>query len=281
MDVSPFRFAIIIIALVGLTTTPDRAQTAVEARPNVRSDPRDTIARSRYSERIDILSAGAEYVASGGGGGFFDEYQKLGGAESALGTYLAPFVMGRLAMSDQLRLTAYTSLHSTSMGELYDVRATSDPRSPAIAGVREDLSILAVPILGGVEYAPIRTQFTSYVGIGGGFALARTKWQSSVEYTSAGYARPRSNTDGFGIAPAMRAYAGVDLRFDAGSVGRAAFRGIFLEASYLWLPVTRDYFGEIRARGASLPQAPSRDDATLYLGGLSFTFGLNLQVLRR
>lgn len=257
------------------------AQPEIDARPNERSSPRDTIARARYSDPIDILSAGAEFVASAGSGDFFDSYATLGGQQTRLGTYLAPALTGRLAFDDKLRITAYASLHATGFAESYHVRQGQGPLAPAIAGVAEDFSVMAVPLMAGIEFAPIRTQFTSYVGVGAGAAITRARWQSTIQYTNGGYARPQSNTSGVGVSPALRAYAGVDLRFDRGSVVRAAFRGIYLEAAYLFLPVGRDYFGAMRARGTGIEEGPTSDDATLYLGGLSFTFGLNLQVLRR
>jgi hypothetical protein len=258
-----------------------RAQPEVDARPNERETPRDTISRARYSDRIDIMSAGVEFSASPGGGDFFAEYGKLGGEESGLGSYLAPVLKGRLALTDELRVTAYTSLHRASFAEVYDVRRSDDPRVPAVAGVSEEFSALAVPLVGGIEFAPIRTQFTSYVGAGVGLAVAQTKWQSTVLYTNGGYTRPQRNTDDFGVAPVARGYAGVDLRFDHGSITKAAFRGIYLEVAYLWMPIARNYFGAVRSQSTGIEEGPGVDDATLYLGGLSFTFGLNLQVLRR
>lgn len=274
----------LVAALAGsllLTPVTLSAQPEVDARPNERNAPRDTISRARYNDRIDILSAGMEYVASAGGGSFFDEYAKLGGRQADLGTYAALALTGRLALSEQLRITAHTSYHTTGFEESYDVRQGTDPRAPAVAGVSEDFSVVAVPLVAGIEFAPIRTQFTSYVGAGGGVALTKVKWQSTVLYANERYVRPQSNSESFGVAPVIRAYAGVDLRFDRGSIAKAAFRGIYLEAAYTFLPVSRDFFGAMRSRGDGIEEAPASDDATLYLGGLSFTFGLNLQVLRR
>lgn len=270
-----------IAALLLLSCVPLAAQPEVDARPNERNAPRDTISRTRYNDRIDVLSAGAEFVASGGGGSFFEQYGRLGGEQNDLGTYTALALTGRIALSDDLRITGHAAYHTAGFEELYDVRSGTDPRAPAIAGVSERFSVLAVPLIAGIEFAPIRTQFTSYVGAGAGLALTQVNWLSSVEYANAGYVRPQSNTESFGVAPVLRAYAGLDLRFDRGSIAKAAFRGIYFEAAYTFLPVSRDFFAELRSRGRGIESAPESDDAALYLGGLSFTFGLNLQVLRR
>src|SRR5688500_5543739 len=77
-----------------LSSSASIAQKEVDARPNLRSNPSDTIERGRYADRIDILSLGLDYAASGGDGSFFNEYAKLGGTETSLGTYLAPFITG-------------------------------------------------------------------------------------------------------------------------------------------------------------------------------------------
>jgi hypothetical protein len=270
-----------IIAALLLALVPLSAQPEVDARPNEREAPRDTISRTHYSDMIDILSAGVELVGSAGGGDFFDEYAKLGGEQSGLGGYTALVLSGRLALFDRLRVTATAGYQKTGFTEDYDVRRGEGPRAPAIAGVSEDFSIVAVPLIAGIEFAPIRTQFTSYVGVGAGVALTQAKWQTTVQYASERYVRPQSNTESFAVGPVGRVYAGVDLRFDRGSITKAAFRGIYFEAAYTFLPVARDYFAELRARGDGIEEEPARDDATLYLGGLSFTFGLNLQVLRR
>ena len=57
---------------------------------------------------------------------------------------------GRLAFSDQLRLTFYASMHRASFAETYTVRSSPDPRVPALAGVSEEFSALAVPIAAGI-----------------------------------------------------------------------------------------------------------------------------------
>src|SRR5687768_464780 len=108
MHHASFKSYVVVCALTvfafAATSHPVSAQPNVDARPNVRKDPRDTIPRSAYNDRIDILSVGVEYVASAGGGTFFPEYQKLGGMQSDLGTYLAPNISGRIAIADNLRL---------------------------------------------------------------------------------------------------------------------------------------------------------------------------------
>ena len=93
---------------------------------------------------IDIVSAGAEFVASAGGGSFFEEYAKLGGEQTQIGTYLAPAITGRLSFTDHLRITAYASFHKAEFSELYHIRSSTDPRVPSTARSETRRSRLAL-----------------------------------------------------------------------------------------------------------------------------------------
>ncbi|MEO5931303.1 MAG: hypothetical protein ABIR47_15325, partial [Candidatus Kapaibacterium sp.] len=107
-------------------------------------------------------------------------------------------------------------------------------------------------------------------------------WTTNVrDQTFSLFYRPMTNVKGLGISPAFRIYAGIDLRFDGYFSERSPFRGIFLEGSYLALPVRRNYFAAVRLGGKGLPTVPSEDGATMNLGGLTLTLGLNLQFVRR
>ena len=108
------------------------------------------------------------------------------------------------------------------------------------------------------------------------------EWQTtSRDVTIPNFYRPSLNTRGPGFAPAAKVYCGIDYRFDRNFANDGAVRGIFLEASYLFLPLVRDYFAPIRQQGRELKRAPESNSSMLNLGGATFTVGVNLQFFRR
>jgi hypothetical protein len=239
-----------------------------------------------WSETLDIISFGAEFIASPGHGGYFEEYQKLGGSTSSLDPALAPTLGVRLKLSDYLRLVFFSSWIRSGFTELYEVYSPASLDPPVephvLAVVTDEFTVSAVPLMGGLEIRPVVSQFTSYVGLSAGLAFTSAEWTTEVRAISPSeFFRPESNVDGIGFSPALRLYAGMDLRFDRFFSGRSAFRGLYIEAAYVFLPVSRDYFTEIRPQARGVPEIPADDSATVLLGGLSITLGLNLQFLRQ
>jgi hypothetical protein len=235
---------------------------------------------------LDVISIGAEVVASPGGGEFFREYQQLGGVVDALDPFLAPTLTGRFAIGRSIRLIVYSAYISASFVEIYNSMRlrpddSSSPGDP-VAAIIEDFSIQSFPILAGLEYSPIQSQFSSYVGLLGGLAVVSGNWQTSVRTFAPGeFYRPTVNLSGLSVSPAVRVYTGVDLRFDRYLLGGTAVRGIFLEAAFLMLPVNRPFFEDIRHQSRGLSLIPTKDDATLSIGGFTVTLGINFQVQRR
>jgi hypothetical protein len=150
-----------------------------------------------------------------------------------------------------------------------------------VASMEENFSLSVIPAMIGIEYSPIYSQFSSYVGVGFGAAVSSSTWNSVVRrQTPSDFYRPERNLHGFGVVPAARLYTGVDLRFDRYLQSGSPFRGIFLEASFLVLPVAANYFKEIRHQGRDIPVLPAEDNATLNVGGFTISLGVNLQFLR-
>jgi hypothetical protein len=235
---------------------------------------------------LDVISIGAEVVASPGGSEFFREYQKLGGEVAALDLFLAPTLIGRFSLGRSFRLIVYSAFMSASFVEIYnsmrlrpdDSTSTGDP----VAAITEDFSMQSFPILAGFEYSPIQSQFSTYVGLLGGLAIVSGTWQTSVRPFAPGeFYRPLVNLSGLSVSPAIRAYTGVDLRFDRYLIEGTAVRGIFLEAAFLMLPVNRPFFEDIRQQSRGLSLIPTQDNATLSIGGFTVTLGINFQVQRR
>ena len=248
--------------------------------------PRDSAERAAIEADLDIVSLGLEVFPAPGSGTFFEEYQKLFGTQSSLRAYASPRVIGRVRLNDHLRFILSSSYIRTGFTEIYDAFALqsgvadSIPLVPA-AQIFEEMSITTLPLLIGVQFSPIRSQFTSYVGALAGVALVTAEWQTLTRnFDVTQYFRPETNTDGPGLVPGIRLFTGVDLRFDRFFVSRNVFRGIFIEASYFYLPLSRVFFKEVRTIGRLLPQVPSADDAILNLGGFTISLGVNMQLFR-
>ena len=231
---------------------------------------------------LDVISIGMEFVPSPGEGSFFQQYGRLGGKVTELDGFVMPTLTIRLASRGDLRVVMAGGLAHGSFVDVYGVRDSSEGGQAGMASLVEDFAAMAVPVMVGLEYTPIRSQFSSYVGLMGGGAINSVTWTTETpEQTFSDFYRPTTNLKGLSFSPAFRIYAGVDLRFDRYLSGRSPFRGIFLEGSYFVLPVARDYFGAIRSGGRGLPRVPDADGASMNLGGLTFTLGINLQYARR
>ncbi len=248
--------------------------------------PRDSAEQAAIEADLDIVSFGLEVVPAPGGGTFFDEYGKLFGEETTLEGYVSPTITGRIRLNDRLRLVIGSSYVGTGFDDIYDAyyfppgMDFADTVVP-VAQIVEEMSMTAFPILVGIQFSPIRSQFTSYVGASIGGALVHPVWRTRVRtFDNVQFFRPETNVDAPGFAPAFRLFTGVDLRFDRFFTTGNVFRGIFIEAAYFYLPISRDYFREIRTIGRKVLLIPSEDDAVLNLGGFTITFGMNMQLFR-
>ena len=239
-------------------------------------------------EDYAVVALRLDLMATPGGGSFFDSYPLLFGRERELDVSVSPGIGVRGRVTDRLRWTAFGSYTWTGFSEVYDgLRFPSDNGSgqrldtllPA-AQIQEDMSLRGFILLGGLEYSPVSSQFSSYVGLAGGAGFIGTSWFSTVRtFGSLVYHRPRINVDDTRVSPAVRLYSGVDLRFDYAEMNRSVVRGVFIEASWLWLPVTAEYFGPIRDVSENLPVLPQQRSATLDIGGFALGIGVNLQLI--
>jgi len=241
--------------------------------------PADT-ARDRHAvPDVDLFSIGIEYVPSPLGGDFFKEYPALGGT-GRLDGYLMPSAMMRFSAIGPVRVIVYGAWAGSDFTDIYDVRVAGS--GTLLASVVEEFTVSSIPVLVGLEYAPVRDQFTTYAGASVGIAYSNVEWTTTVrEQTAGGFSRPATNARDGAFHPAYRIYAGIDYRFDRNLWERGPVRGIFLEGSYLGVPIRRDYFAAIRGTGRELQGVPAHDDATLDIGGVTFTVGVNLQFVRR
>lgn len=235
---------------------------------------------------MDVISFGLEIVPTPGSGSFFDGYALLFGRANALEAFVSPVLTGRIRLGEKFRLVFGSSYMGTGFTELYDAAYLS-PEFPgqdtlvAAAQIYESFAVQALPVLIGFQYTPIRSQFTSYVGGAIGGAFATVSWESDTRpFENVAYSRPGTNIEESGLVPALRAFAGLDLRFDRFFRSENLFRGIYIEAAYIYLPITRNYFEEIRTISRGLPVVPQADEATINLGGFTVSIGLNMQLLR-
>lgn len=235
---------------------------------------------------LDVLSLGLEVVSSPGEGSFFADYGRLGGHSSSIDPTTLVSLTMKVEATKALRLAYFGGYMRVGFDESYiapgvmkvDTGAVAVP----LAGVTEKFHGTVIPIMAGGEWAPVRSQFTSYVGAMAGLSISSLSWTTEARSTGViDYYRPVTNVDGIGISPAARLYVGLDLRFDYFSAIGGPFRGIYIEAAYLYLPLIRDYFGELRKTGQGLPVLPAHDGATVNAGGVTLSFGLSLQIPRR
>jgi hypothetical protein len=272
----PIAIALLIASILSSASTL-RAQNIGDPLP----PPGDTVLPARITSDLDVISLGLQFVPSPSGGSFFDEYTKLGGAATGLDGFTMPSLMLRLASSSPFRITLSGGYASGSFIDIYGIRDTT-PGNVGVVSLVEELSVSAIPVMIGLEYAPVRTQFTTYLGVEAGVSFNTAEWTTEIrEQTISEFYRPGGNTKGSQFFPAFRIYAGADYRFDRNLWSSGPFRGIFLEGSYLALPVVRDYFASIRRQGKGLRIVPESESGSLNLGGLTFTFGVNLQFLRQ
>ncbi len=261
--------------LLGISGSGAAAQS-IGDRPE---EPADTVAQRPATPDFDVFSFGLEFVPSPNSGSFFKEYPVLGG-KGSLGGFVAPSFMLRLASGGSVRVVLYGAYSGGEFTDLYDVVDTVGPNRP-LASIVENISLTSIPVMAGVEYAPVREQFTTYVGATAGGAYSTAEWRTTVRNVpNSGFARPATNQKGGSFHPVYRVYAGIDYRFDRNLWSRGPVRGIFLEGSYLGIPIRRDYFAAIRNEARGLPVLPGEDDGVIDLGGVTFTLGVNLQFVR-
>ncbi|MBS1911003.1 MAG: hypothetical protein JST22_03370 [Bacteroidetes bacterium] len=267
--------AIAMVTLCGTFTAT--AQINGDATP----DRPDTLVAAAVPLDPDLISFGLQFVPTPGSGSFFDRYTGLGGNVKRLDALTIPGVTMRLSTTQSLRVVISGGYASTTFTDIYSVRDTVSAQH-GFASIVEDFSASAVPVLAGLEYSPVRTQFTTYAGVMAGLSYNNAEWQTTVrEQTIGNFYRPGLNVHGQWFGPAFRLYVGSDLRFDRNEGTMGAVRGIFMEGSYFLVPLARDYFAAIRNQGRGSVGAPSESSGALNLGGLTFTFGINLQFVRR
>ncbi len=230
----------------------------------------------------NILSLGLEIVPSPSGGSFFSEYARLGTQQKSLEGYAMPTLSLRVQIFESTRFVIHSGFGRNSFTDIYSVLDSTAPSGGSYSSFVESFKSSAIPILLGLEYVPLETQFTSYAGVGVGIAITSIDWTTSTQLESRGeLSRPDFNVSGTGFSPAGRVYAGVDYRFDAAVKERNTLRGIYLEGAYMMIPIKRDFFTAIRRNGRGLPQAPTSDSAVLEFGGVTLTLGVSLQFDRK
>ncbi len=282
-----------VVALLLLSTSYLAAQVSEEE--DNRDIPLTTSIVGADSSRLrsevedyTVVSLRVDLMVTPGSGTFFDSYPLLFGTERELGIAVMPAIGGRGTITDHLRWTMFGSYVGTGMSDIYDgFRLLGDSVGgmrvdtlvPA-AQIQEELSVTGFALLGGLEYSPVASQFSSYIGASAGLGFLASSWFTTLRtFGNQTYSRPRINLDDTRVYPAVRLYSGVDLRFDRTDVNRSIVRGVFVEAAWLWLPVTADYFGPIRDLSQNLPLLPQERSATLDVGGFSVGIGINLQLI--
>jgi len=227
------------------------------------------------------LTIGLELFPSNGGGSFMRSYAMLGTRRQSLPLIVAPAATVHVPLGGSMRLTLHSSYMSSTILDHYVLYDTSGGMLRQSPGISDELSITAVPILAGIDLVSAPAQFGSHIGIEAGLSIANVDWTTTSQGNSGfDFFRPIINTSGISIAPAFRLVAGVTYDFDKARAAQTVIRGLYLEASYLTIPVSRDFFATLRRQGRGFTP-PDEDDATLDLGGPSLTFGLVINLAGR
>lgn len=231
--------------------------------------------------RKGLILGGLSLVPSTGGGSFMKDYAMLGTGRQSLPLVVAPAASVHVPLNGAMRLTLFSSYMSTTVLDNYFVYDTTGGTLRQSPGIIDELSTSAIPVMAGIDMVSGPAQFGSYIGVEAGIAVTTVNWTTRTQGApSFDFFRPAINTSGTSIAPALRVAAGVTYDFDATRSSQTVIRGIYLEGSYLTIPVHRDYFATLRqqGRGGTLP---AEDDATLDLGGAGLTLGLMINLAGR
>lgn len=239
--------------------------------------------QERAEPVVDLVSFALDVTPSPSGGDFFNAYRLLGPTRTGLPAIISPRLALRLTLSRTTRLVFSVSYGGVEFTDIYSViDSSAPPGTEGYGAFVEKFDSHFYPIMIGLEYSPVRTQFTTYVGGLVGIAPVDVNWNTLTQRESPGeLSRPGLNTSGVELEPAGRLYAGIDYQFDEAIRERGMVRGIFIEGSYLVLPVRRDYFTSVRRQGRGIAALPAADDGTLHMGGATLTLGFSLQFSRR
>lgn len=235
------------------------------------------------NEVVDIVSFALDVTPSPSGGDFLDAYQLLGPSRSNLPAVISPRLALRLTLGRSTRLVFNVSYGGLDFTDIYSVVDSTAPAgTDGYGAFVEKFAAQYYPILIGIEYSPVRTQFTTYVGALAGIAPVNVDWGTLTQRESPGeLSRPELNVSGVELVPSGRIYAGIDYQFDETVRERGMVRGIFVEGGYLVLPVRRDYFTSVRRQGRGIADLPPTESGTLQLGGATLSIGFSLQFSRR
>lgn len=245
--------------------------------------------KPHYIKESELLSFSLEAIPTPTGGSFFDEYSKLGSTLNVMNDAWLPTITMYFDQTENFKISGRLSFNNFKLTDFYVQKARNqnlpveEDNGTAAASIVENIDVTQVPVLVGVHYLPVRSQYTSYVGAQVGLSANSVKWQTinrSISNLLYLY-RPAINVSGVRLSPVARIYTGFELRFDELVSKENPFRGVALEVAYFYLPMKNNYFERIinESKGAySLPESP---DATLQCGGISISLGVTLQFSKK
>lgn len=233
----------------------------------------------------NLLTFSLEFIPSPFGGNFFEEYSKLNPKGLRLKDALLPTLSALFDYNENYKITGRISYYNWNLTDIYNqmvlnntIPKENDKGSPGLSIV-ESISGFQIPFLMGLQFSPLRSQYSNYLGVQVGLNISNTNWQTTSRSISNSIlsSRPAININGISLDFSYRFYTGFELRFDSIVSNTNPLRGVFLEISYFDLPILRGYFERIINESKGLFNTPSNGITRISTGGISISIGATIQ----
>lgn len=221
---------------------------------------------------IDVFGAFARNSTD-----FFSDYKTyLGGVAS---TFDAPLGLSGGISSFQIPdvgIGVKVAYSRSVIRETYLFTSFLDSTRPD-QSTTQDFTLTVVPAMLTLDYLPTERQFTTYIGVMAGLAFTKIHWTESLSTTTRPGARASGERyDESHVSPSAGIRAGVNLGWDSNADAQAK-PGLFIEASYLFIPVSAPLFANV---AETLPGSPARlrEPYAIQAGGFEIHIGISLLV---
>lgn len=208
---------------------------------------------------------------------FFEAYQvATGGIRKRFPSPVAPGAGLKFTFDKKYRFGAEFEISNSQISEDIETEVRT-PYGTFETDLFEKIERIGGPIFLTAEFAPIKTQFRSYAGVGAGVFFSQIKWTETVysneakDYRKGGVLY--SNTT---FSPAFEARAGTEIGFDI-EKNKAFFGGLFVEVKYCAVWQNLDIFKKIKEQIYEYPGSPDQTYA-IFPGYIGLRLGLTLNL---
>lgn len=230
-----------------------------------------------YKQFNSIIYLTTGYVLSSGSKEFFIHYKQfLNGNKTDFVFYPILGVGTKFQFINKFRFGLETEFTYAQMKDAY-IEELPGYDKKGFRAISQDFSIKSFPSFFTIEYIPNQQQFRTYFGVGLGTVFSDIKWNELLSSSDPFDKRKAGeHYNEFGIYPAGRLYAGLELGFD--KFESENFVGSFiLEIKYTAMYRYLQIFSSISNQFEEIPEGIKNDYLVLpgYLGiyaGLTFNF---------